>query len=171
MQFHKLEGKEKNSSMASAVNGSVEMHKIISNSPTMSKGGANTSWLPNDVRERNALYRNEINLSMSGVEACFCNVGASKYKIIHEKNKAQLIEESMAKITLIKEDVKNLKSKLETKDSKISELSDIQHVLQVRQQEKGQVLEAEQILEAEIIPQKTDLEKDVDDAVGRYIEK
>jgi hypothetical protein len=77
----------------------------------------------------------------------------------------------MAKITLIEEDVKNLKLKLETKDSEISELSDIQHVLQVCQQEKGQLLEAKQILEAEIIPQKMDLEKDAEDAVGRYIEK
>jgi chromosome segregation ATPase len=136
---------------------------------------------------------------------------------LHEGDKAQLIEESIAKLNLVKEElsneaaqknqdvtdrlniewkskledtltcqksqleneqklykekvskyVKDLKSKLETKDS---ELSDIQNVLQMCQQEKDQLLEAKQKLEAEIKSQKTDLEKYAEDAVGQYIEK
>lgn len=57
------------SSMVSSVNETVEVHKFVSHSPIMSQDGANTYRLPNDVRERNALYRNEIDRSMSGVEA------------------------------------------------------------------------------------------------------
>jgi hypothetical protein len=66
------------SSMVSSVNETVEVHKFVSHSPIMSQDGANTYRLPNDVRERNALYRNEIDRSMSGVEARVRNVRASR---------------------------------------------------------------------------------------------
>ena len=66
------------SSMVSSVNETVEVHKFVSHSPIMSQDGANTYRLPNDVRERNSLYRNEIDRSMSGVEARVRNVRASR---------------------------------------------------------------------------------------------
>lgn len=65
----------KSSSMASSVYETVEVQKFVSPSPK-SQVGTNTYRLPNDVRERNALYSNENDRSMSGVEARVRNVRA-----------------------------------------------------------------------------------------------
>lgn len=66
----------KSSSIASSVYETVEVQKFVSPSPK-SQVGTNTYRLPNDVRERNALYSNESDRSMSGVEARVRNVRAS----------------------------------------------------------------------------------------------
>jgi hypothetical protein len=60
--------------MVSSREETVEVHKYVSESSQTNPNPTNIFRLPNDMRERNALFNNEVDRSMSGVAARVRNV-------------------------------------------------------------------------------------------------
>lgn len=71
--------------MVSSFTENVEVHQYVS-AAANNNNLTNMFRLPNDVRERNAIYRNEENRSMSGVDARVRHV--SKYTAIYVQHNA-----------------------------------------------------------------------------------